>query len=519
MAPKRKKKAAPKKKELTRDEHAVKIQCLIRRFLSRVKMKHVSMRQWARVFEPKQDRYFFYNTLTGESRWSIPRWVSLWYPEDEQAVIKFQMIARGFLGRVRTRRLAREKYSKFYDKKKDREYYMKNDTQETFWEPSDWLVNQRLQFNQEDQDLYESVQKIKELEKLLKQKEEEIKEVRLKRFEQLEEEVVLDKVAHARNLKRSRHMDDWSIDDLCAFLVELKMDQYCKFLYQNKIDGLMWLNLDEDAWVDIGIDNKFYIRKLQLIMPQYIRRYQKRQERMRRGDDEDDEEEEDDDDAGTEYSPSELSDIVRQEGLSDSESEGSDDDDDYESEEEEEEEEYVMTEEERLEAAFDAKHLRIEIVARGDDETYPQYGDIVRVRYTGFVVPDPNDKKKKDEKPIMVTSTKSGLQKPWVEFIIGNESLIKGFDRAMPKMSYGERSKLHMTPTYAYGPEGLPPIIPPNAHMMFDVTVLGFRQRKEWIKPMIQNLGLSEKPYMEEDDMAKHGVMEHPDDAVSVSTA
>jgi hypothetical protein len=105
--------------------------------------------------------------------------------------------------------------------------------------------------------------------------------------------VVLDKVANAKNLTRVRHMDDWSIDDLCAFFVELKMDQYCKFLYQNKyvfglffcyfsfwydmytsvcrVDGLMWLNLDEDAWVDIGIDNKFYMRKMQLIMPQYVR--------------------------------------------------------------------------------------------------------------------------------------------------------------------------------------------------------------------------------------------------------
>ena len=42
-----------------------------------------------------------------------------------------------------------------------------------------------------------------------------------------------------------------------------------------------------------------------------------------------------------------------------------------------------------------------EITARGDDETYPQNGDIVRVRYTGFVVPDPKDKKKKDDKPIV----------------------------------------------------------------------------------------------------------------------
>merc|ERR1712167_488774 len=134
-------------------------------------------------------------------------------------------------------------------------------------------------------------------------------------------------------------------------------------------------------------------------MPQFVRRYQRRQERLRRGDDEEEDDDEDDDDDGTEYSPSELSDIVRQEGVSDSDSDDSDyDDDDGSDEEEDDEVEYVMTEEERLEAAFDEKHLTIEVTARGDDETYPQIGDIVRVRYTGFVVPDPKDKKKKGEK-------------------------------------------------------------------------------------------------------------------------
>ena len=185
MAPKRKKKV-PKKVVLTKDQQATKIQCLIRKFLARVKMRHVSMRQWGRVFEPKIDKYFFYNSLTGKSQWHIPRWISLWYPEDTEAVIKFQRITRGFLGRVRSRRLAKLRYTKFFDQQSDKVYYMNNRTQETFWEPSDWLYNQRIELAPDDQALYESVQKIKELEKMLKQKEEEIKEVRLKRFEELE---------------------------------------------------------------------------------------------------------------------------------------------------------------------------------------------------------------------------------------------------------------------------------------------------------------------------------------------
>jgi hypothetical protein len=185
MAPKRKKKVVAKK-VLTKDEHAIKIQNLIRKFLARLKMKHVSMAQWGRVFEPKIDQYFFYNTLTGKSQWPVPRWISLWYPEDIASVIKFQKIARGFLGRVRSRSLAKLRYSKFYDQKSDRVYFMNNRSGETFWDPSEWLFNQRIELTPDDQALFDSIQKIKQLEKMLSQKEEEIKEVKLKRFEDLE---------------------------------------------------------------------------------------------------------------------------------------------------------------------------------------------------------------------------------------------------------------------------------------------------------------------------------------------
>ena len=185
MAPKRKKKAVAKK-VVTRDQYAIRIQNMIRKYFARQRMKHISMQQWGRVFEPKIDQYFFYNTLTGKSQWHVPRWISLWYPEDIASVISFQKIARGFLGRVRTRQLSKLRYSKFYDKSSDKVYFMNNKTGETFWEPSEWLYHQRIQLAPDDQSLYDSVQKIKELEKMLKQRDQEIKDVKLKRFEELE---------------------------------------------------------------------------------------------------------------------------------------------------------------------------------------------------------------------------------------------------------------------------------------------------------------------------------------------
>lgn len=46
-------------------------------------------------------------------------------------------------------------------------------------------------------------------------------------------------------------------------------------------------------------------------------------------------------------------------------------------------------------------------------------------------------------------STKSHLQSPWVEFVLGVDHVIKGFDRALPQMSVGERSTIVVSPVYA----------------------------------------------------------------------
>ena len=39
-------------------------------------------------------------------------------------------------------------------------------------------------------------------------------------------------------------------------------------------------------------------------------------------------------------------------------------------------------------------------------------------------------------------------------------------------MSVGQRAKLTCTPDYAYGPRGIPGVIPPNATLVFDVELI-----------------------------------------------
>jgi hypothetical protein len=48
----------------------------------------------------------------------------------------------------------------------------------------------------------------------------------------------------------------------------------------------------------------------------------------------------------------------------------------------------------------------------------------------------------------VVMSTKNVLGRPWVEFVLGIDQVIKGFDRALPLMSVGERSMITVTPEY-----------------------------------------------------------------------
>ena len=70
------------------------------------------------------------------------------------------------------------------------------------------------------------------------------------------------------------------------------------------------MNLDDDDWEDMGIINKFHVRKLQLIMKAYRIRYSRKKDKI---------EIDEEDDLLSEYSPSELSDIIRREDVSDDE--------------------------------------------------------------------------------------------------------------------------------------------------------------------------------------------------------
>lgn len=53
--------------------------------------------------------------------------------------------------------------------------------------------------------------------------------------------------------------------------------------------------------------------------------------------------------------------------------------------------------------------------------------------------------------------------------------MIKGWDIGCSGMKIGGQRKLTIPPEKAYGKSGAPPAIPPNATLVFDVTLVGMR--------------------------------------------
>jgi len=102
--------------------------------------------------------------------------------------------------------------------------------------------------------------------------------------------------------------------------------------------------------------------------------------------------------------------------------------------------------------------LKIEVLAEGSGPG-AQPGQTVSVHYTGWLT----DGKKFD------SSRDRG--KP-IEFVLGRGMVIRGWDEGLTGMKKGGHRKLTIPPAIAYGPEGRPPVIPPNSTLVFDVMLL-----------------------------------------------
>lgn len=102
--------------------------------------------------------------------------------------------------------------------------------------------------------------------------------------------------------------------------------------------------------------------------------------------------------------------------------------------------------------------LKIEDLAIGNGAE-AKAGDTLRIHYTGWL----EDGTKFD------SSHDSGQP---IEFVLGQGEVIKGWDQGIVGMKVGGKRKLTIPPNLAYGAEGAPGFIPPNAALIFEVELL-----------------------------------------------
>ncbi len=105
--------------------------------------------------------------------------------------------------------------------------------------------------------------------------------------------------------------------------------------------------------------------------------------------------------------------------------------------------------------------LKIEDIKVGDGPEAKK-GDTVRAHYTGWL----KDGTKFD------SSHDHGKGEP-AEFTLRYPGLIKGWVEGVPGMKVGGKRKLIIPPELAYGKKGMPPDIPPDAELTFEIELVG----------------------------------------------
>lgn len=105
-----------------------------------------------------------------------------------------------------------------------------------------------------------------------------------------------------------------------------------------------------------------------------------------------------------------------------------------------------------------ASGLQYIIIEEGTGDK-PEKGQKVKVHYTG----------KLEDGTVFDSSVKRGVP---IEFTIGVGQVIKGWDEGIADMKVGEKRQLIIPPDLGYGPNGYPPVIPPNSTLIFDTELV-----------------------------------------------
>ena len=106
--------------------------------------------------------------------------------------------------------------------------------------------------------------------------------------------------------------------------------------------------------------------------------------------------------------------------------------------------------------------MKTEKISAGDGNP-PKRGDTVTVHYTGWLTDG--------------TKFDSSLDRdePFA-FVLGTGQVIQGWDQGVAAMRIGDKVRLTIPPELAYGEQGYPGAIPPNATLIFEVELISIKK-------------------------------------------
>lgn len=118
-------------------------------------------------------------------------------------------------------------------------------------------------------------------------------------------------------------------------------------------------------------------------------------------------------------------------------------------------------EEEAGEEVMDTMDLEIEILEEGQEEREVKDGDVISVHYVGTLTDGTKFDSSLDRGETFV-------------FTVGADQVIPGWEQGVLGMKLGEKRKLIIPSSLAYGEQGIPGVIPPQATLIFEVDLVSF---------------------------------------------